>query len=210
MSQYFRIHGTHPPVRLLRQAAEILRADGVIAYPTDSAYALACRLRNKGGVERLRAIRRLGPRHNFTLVCRDLASIATYARVNNRNFRLLKAFTPGPYTFILPATREVPKVLMHLKRRTIGIRVPDHPVVNGLLEEMGEPIISTTLILADQQDPMNDPTAIEAVLGTRLELIVDSGFCGLELTTVVDLTGDAPRLVRRGKGAWEEMASAAV
>ncbi len=210
MSQYFRIHGTHPQVRLLRQAAEILRADGVIAYPTDSAYALACRLRNKGGVERLRTIRRLGPRHNFTLVCRDLASIAAYARVNNRNFRLLKAFTPGPYTFILPATREVPKVLMHLKRRTIGIRVPDHPVVNGLLEEMGEPIISTTLILADQQDPMNDPTAIEAVLGTRLELIVDSGFCGLELTTVVDLTGDAPRLLRRGKGAWEEMASAAV
>ena len=197
-------------MRLLRQAAEILRADGVIAYPTDSAYALASRLRNKRGVERLRAIRRLGPRHNFTLICRDLASIAAYARVNNRNFRLLKAFTPGPYTFILPATREVPKALMHPKRRTVGIRVPDHLVVNGLLEEMGEPILSTTLILPDQQDPMNDPGAVEAVLGTQIELIIDSGFCGLEPSTVVDLTGDTPHVVRAGKGEWEEAASEAV
>ena len=144
------------------------------------------------------------------LLAKDLASIAAYARVNNRNFRLVKAFTPGPYTFILPATREVPKALMHPKRRTVGVRVPDHPAVNGLLEEMGEPIISTTLILPDQQDPMNDPSAIEAVLGSQLELILDCGFCGLEPTTVLDLTGDAPQLIRGGKGEWAEAASEAV
>lgn len=210
MSQVFRIHGTHPQTRLLRQAAEILRADGVIAYPTDSAYALACRLGNRRGVDRLRAIRQLGPRHNFTIVCGDLGSIAVYAKVNNRNFRLIKAHTPGPYTFILPATREVPRMLMHPKRRTIGVRVPDHPVVNGLLEEMGEALISTTLILPNQQDPLNDPTAIEDVLGKQLDLIIDAGFCGLEPTTVVDLTGDAPVLQRRGKGEWADTLDAAV
>lgn len=210
MSQYFRIHGTHPQVRLLRQAAEILRAGGVIAYPTDSAYALACRLGNREGVERLRAIRQLAARHNFTLVCGDIASIATYARINNRNFRTIKAHTPGPYTFILPATREVPKMLMQAKRRTIGVRIPDHPVANGLLAQMGEPLISTTLILPDHQDPMNDPAAIEAVLGQRLELIVDAGFCGLEPTTVVDLTHAAPVVLRKGKGVWEDVVGAAV
>jgi tRNA threonylcarbamoyl adenosine modification protein (Sua5/YciO/YrdC/YwlC family) len=210
VSQYFRIHETHPQVRLLRQAADILRDDGVIAYPTDSAYALACRLRNKEGVERLRVIRRLSARHNFTLVCRELAGVAVYARVNNRNFRLIKTYIPGPYTFILPATRETPRGLLHPKRRTIGIRIPDHPVAIGLVEQMGEPIISTTLVLPDQQDPMNDPRAVEDVLGNQIELVIDSGFCGLEPTTVIDLTGDAPVLIRRGKGDWEEVTREAV
>jgi tRNA threonylcarbamoyl adenosine modification protein (Sua5/YciO/YrdC/YwlC family) len=210
VSQYFRIHETHPQVRLLRQAADILRDDGVIAYPTDSAYALACRLRNKEGVERLRVIRRLSARHNFTLVCRELAGVAVYARVNNRNFRLIKTYIPGPYTFILPATRETPRGLLHPKRRTIGIRIPDHPVAIGLVEQMGEPIISTTLVLPDQQDPMNDPRAVEDVLGNQIELVIDSGFCGLEPTTVIDLTGDAPVLIRRGKGEWEEVTREAV
>ncbi|MEJ2132685.1 MAG: Sua5/YciO/YrdC/YwlC family protein, partial [Gammaproteobacteria bacterium] len=141
---------------------------------------MACRLRNKEGVERLRVSRRLSARHNFTLVCRELAGVAVYARVNNRNFRLIKTYIPGPYTFILPATRETPRGLLHPKRRTIGIRIPDHPVAIGLVEQMGEPIISTTLVLPDQQDPMNDPRAVEDVLGNQIELVIDSGFCGLE------------------------------
>ncbi len=200
MSQYFRIHPDNPQGRLIRQAVEIIRQGGVIAYPTDSAYALGCHLGDKKALERIRRIRQVDERHNFTLVCRDLSEIATYAQVDNVAYRLINAHTPGPYTFILPASREVPRRLLHPKRRTIGIRVPDHRITQALLEELGEPLMSTTLILPGQDRPMTDAEEIRDTLEHELDLIIDGGPCGIEPTTVVDLTGERPVVVRVGKG----------
>ena len=200
MSQYFIVHPVNPQKRLIHQAAELLRAGAVIVYPTDSCYALGCRLGDKEAMERIRHIRQADKDHNFTLVCRDLSEIATYAKVDNPTFRLLKAHTPGPYTFILEATREVPRRLQHPKRKTIGIRVPDHPVPQAILAELGEPIMSSTLILPGDDAPLTDPEEMRARLERRVELVMDGGPCGVEATTVLDLTGETPRLVRAGRG----------
>lgn len=201
MAQFFSIHPDNPQPRLIRRAADIVRAGGVIVYPTDSCYALGCHLGDKAAMERMRAIRQVDARHHFALICRDLAEIATYARVDNRQFRLLKATTPGSYTFILRATREVPKRLQHPSRRTIGLRIPDHGVVRALLTELGEPLLSTTLLLPGDDVPLNDVEIIRARLEHRVDLILDGGSCGIEPTTVVDLTGDAPVVTRAGKGS---------
>lgn len=171
-----------------------------MAYPTDSCYALGCMIGNKAGMERIRAIRGVDDKHHFTLVCRDLSEIAHYARVDNRQYRLLKAATPGGYTFILEATREVPRRLLHPKRNTIGLRVPDHPVVSALLAELGEPILSMTLSLPDEDRPLNDPWEIRERLEKQVDVILDAGACSLEPTTVIDLTGETPELIRRGRG----------
>lgn len=203
MSQYFTLHPDTPQPRLIKQAAAILRDGGVIAFPTDSSYALGCHLGDKAAQDRIRAIREVDDKHHFTLMCRDLSEIAHYAQVDNRQFRLLKANTPGSYTFILEATREVPKRLQHPKRNTIGLRVPEHLVTLALLEELGEPIISMTLILPGDELPMHEAEEIRERLEKRLDLIVDAGACDVESTTVIDLTGDAPVLVRAGRGALQ-------
>jgi tRNA threonylcarbamoyl adenosine modification protein (Sua5/YciO/YrdC/YwlC family) len=200
MSQYFEIHPTHPQQRLIHQAVEIIDRGGVIAYPTDSSYALGCHIGDKKALERMRRIRKIDEKHNMTLVCSDLSEISTYARINNTDYRLLKSLTPGPYTFILNATHEVPRRLMHPKRRTIGIRVVDHPVVKALLEELGQPLMSCTLILPGKSMPMTEAEEIRDELEKQLDLVIDSGNCGIEPTTVIDLTGDVPRLVREGMG----------
>jgi tRNA threonylcarbamoyl adenosine modification protein (Sua5/YciO/YrdC/YwlC family) len=200
MSQFFQIHPHNPQPRLIRQAVAIIRAGGVIAYPTDSSYALGCQLGDRSTMERIQRIRRTDKYHNFTLVCRDLAEIAIYARVDNSQYRLLKAATPGPFTFILRATREVPRRLQNPKRKTIGIRVPDNPIVRALLEELGEPMMSSTLILPGEDRPLNDPEAIRERLEQQLDLIIDGGPCSHQPTTVLDLVDDTPRLVRQGKG----------
>jgi len=201
MAQYFSIHPDNPQVRLIRQAAGIIRAGGVVVYPTDSCYALGCQLGDKTAMERIRAIRQVDERHHFTLVCRDLAEISHYAKVDNRQYRLLKATTPGSYTFILEASREVPRRLQHPKRSTIGLRVPDHPVVQALLAELNEPLLSSTLMLPGDEAPLNDAAEIRNRLEHQVELVLDGGSCGLEMTTVIDLSGDAPQLVRAGKGS---------
>ena len=177
----------------------ILKRGGVIIYPTDSAYALGCHIQDKASLQRIIRIRQLSVKHNFTLVCRDLSELATYARVNNSDYRLLKTYTPGAYTFILQATSEVPRLMLHPKRKTIGIRVPDHPVVSALLKELDEPLLSTTLILPEATMPMSDIDEIRDVMGKQVDLIIDSGFCGLEATTVVSLVDGAPQLLRKGK-----------
>ncbi len=200
MSQFFQIHPDNPQPRLIRQAVAILEKGGVIAYPTDSAYALGCRIGDKKAVERMRRIRRLDESHNLTLVCRDLSELAIYAKVDNTSYRLLKVATPGSYTFILPATSLVPRLLMHPKRRTIGIRVPEHPIVSALLAELGEPLLSTTLQLPGDEFPMIDPYDIREALESSVDLIIDGGFCGLEPTTVVSLMDDVPEVLREGKG----------
>ncbi|TXF11093.1 L-threonylcarbamoyladenylate synthase [Pelomicrobium methylotrophicum] len=200
MAQYFEMHLQNPQARLIRQAAEIVRGGGVIVYPTDSCYALGCRLGDRQAASRIRRIRGIDDDHLLTLVCRDLAELARYARVNNQQFRLLKAATPGSYTFILEATREVPRRLHHPKRNTIGLRVPDHPVVKALLAELGEPLLSSTLLLPGDDLPMNDPGQIRARLERQVDLVIDGGPCGVEMTTVLDLTDEAPRVVREGKG----------
>jgi tRNA threonylcarbamoyl adenosine modification protein (Sua5/YciO/YrdC/YwlC family) len=200
MSQYFIVHPVNPQKRLIHQAAELLKAGAVIIYPTDSCYALGCHLGDKDAMERIRAIRHADKDHNFTLVCRDLSEIATYAKVDNPTFRLLKAYTPGPYTFILEASREVPRRLQHPKRKTIGIRVPDHPVPLAMLAELGEPIISSTLMLPGDDAPLTEPEEMRARLEHQVDLVMDGGPCGVEATTVVDLTGEAPRLLRAGRG----------
>ena len=199
MGQVLSIHPKNPEGRHIKTAVRILREGGVIIYPTDSAYALGCQIGNKAALQRIRRIRQLDNKHNFTLVCRDLSELATYARVDNSAYRLLKAFTPGAYTFILKATSEVPRLLMHPKRKTIGIRVPDHPVVTALLEELDEPILSSSLILAGEEEPPGDIEAIRDDLGHAVDLVIDSGFCGLEPTTVVDLEEGVPRVMRKGK-----------
>ena len=201
MSQFFVIHPDNPQPRLIKQAAAMVREGAVIAYPTDSCYALGCHLDDKDAVQRIRQIRGIDDSHHLTLLCRDLSEIAHYARVGNVQFRLMKNNTPGPYTFILEATKEVPRRLQHPKRNTIGVRIPDHPVALALLEELGEPLLSTTLLLPGDEQPLTDPEQIRDLLERRVELVIDGGAVGLEPTTVIDLTGEAPTLVRRGKGA---------
>ena len=201
MAQLFTVHPANPQPRLIRQSAEIVRGGGVIVYPTDSCCALGCRIGDKDAMERIRRIRRVDERHHLTLVCRDLAEIGQYAKVDNSQFRLLKANTPGSYTFILHATREVPKRLLHPSRRTIGLRIPDHAVALALLEELGEPLLSSTLILPEDELPLNDPEEIRERLEHDVDLVIDGGPCGIVPTTVVDLTGDAPVIARVGKGS---------
>ena len=207
MSQFFRIHPDNPQARLINQAADILRDGGVIVYPTDSAYALGCHLGDKHALIRIRRIRRLEDDHNFSLVCRDLSDLGTYAKVSNAAYRLLKAATPGPYTFILQATREVPRRLVHPKRKTIGVRVPDNNICRALLDDLGEPIMSSTLILPGDEYPMSDPLDIRDVLEHQVDLVIDGGFCGIEPTTVVDLEDDVPVIVREGLGDLELFAA---
>ncbi len=200
MSQYFEVHPTHPQQRLLSRAADILRGGGVIAYPTDTAYALGWHLEDKAALETVQRLRRLEKNHLMTLVCKDLGEISTYARVDNSQYRTLKTYTPGPFTFVLKATRDVPRRVMHAKRRTIGIRVPDHAVVQGLLESLGEPMMSTTLTLPGDSLPMSDPFEIRERLEQKIDLVIDGGPCGVEETTVVDLTTDVPEVLRQGLG----------
>ncbi|MBG6288781.1 MULTISPECIES: L-threonylcarbamoyladenylate synthase [Pseudomonas] len=200
MSQFFQIHPENPQARLIKQAVEIVRQGGVIAYPTDSSYALGCRIGEKAAVERIRHIRRLDDKHNFTLVCRDLSELGLYAKVDTRLFRLLKAHTPGPYTFILNATREVPRMLLHPKRRTIGLRVPACPIALALLEELGEPLMSVSLILPGETEPLNDPYEMRDQLEHLVDLIIDGGFGGGEASTVIALTDEDPVVVRVGCG----------
>jgi tRNA threonylcarbamoyl adenosine modification protein (Sua5/YciO/YrdC/YwlC family) len=200
MSQLFELHPRNPQQRLIRRAVEILREGGLIVYPTDSCYALGCHIGDKAAMERIQRIRRTDNHHHFTLVCRDLSEIARYARVENWQYRLLKAHTPGPYTFILEATREVPRRLMNPKRRTIGLRVPDHPVVQLLLSELGEPIMSSTLLLPGDDLPLTDAGEIRARLQHDIEAVLDAGSCGIEPTTVVDMAGDGVAVTRVGRG----------
>ncbi len=203
MSQYFAIHPENPQPRLLARAVEIIAGGGVVVYPTDTTYALGCQIGEKSALDRIRQIRRLDKGHHFTLTCRDLSEIATYARVDDVNFRLLKRFTPGPFTFLLPATREVPRRLVHDKKKTIGIRIPDHPVALGLLELLAVPMMTTTMLLPGDDVPMTDPEDMRERLEHAVDLVIDSGNGGLEPTTVVDLTGAAPEVVREGAGRFE-------
>ena len=203
MAQYFAIHATHPQARLVRKAAEIVRGGGLIAYPTDSCYALGCRLGDAKALERLRRVRGMDEKHHLTLMCRDLSEIAAYAIVDNVRYRLLKAATPGSYTFILRATREVPRRLMHPKRKTIGVRVPAHAVAHALLAELNEPMLSATLSLPGEATPPSDVGEIRERLERVLDLVIDSGPCGVEPTTVIDLTADEPVVVRKGRGSLE-------
>lgn len=206
MAQLFLItHPQNPPTRLMRQAAAIVRDGGLIAYPTDSCYALGCQLGNAEAATRIRRLRGLDERHHFTLVCRDLAELGRYARVDNRQFRLLRAATPGSYTFILQATREVPRRMMHPRRSTIGLRVPGHPVVDALLRELGEPLLSSTLLLPGDEWPENDGERIRERLEHQVDLVIDAGPCGIEPTTVVDLTEDPPQVLRVGRGPVEPL-----
>lgn len=200
MAQFFSIHPTHPQQSLVRQAAQIVRQGGLIAYPTDSCYALGCHLGDTKALERLRRVRQIDEKHHLTLMCRDLSEIAAYAIVDNAQFRTLKSATPGSYTFILRATREVPRRLMHPKRKTIGVRIPAHPVAQMLLEELGEPMLSATLLLPGDSESLSDASEIRARLEHQLDLVIDSGPCGVVPTTVLDLTEDIPKLVRQGKG----------
>ncbi len=204
--QRFRLHPQTPQLRLIRQAADLVRGGGVIAYPTDSCYALGCHIGDKDALERIRRIREADRHHHFTLVCRDLTEIARYAKVDTWQFRLLKACTPGPYTFLLEATRETPRRLQHEKRRTIGIRVPDHQVAQLLLGELGEPLMSSTLLMPGDGLPLNDGDEIEARLGRDLDGLLDGGSCGIEPTTVVDLAARPPAVIRRGRGSLEPFA----
>jgi len=200
MALLLQIHPDNPQERLIKQAVEIIKRGGLVVYPTDSAYALGCHIGDKLALDRIRAIRQLDKHHNFTLVCKDLSELATYARVNNAAYRLLKTHTPGPYTFILDATGEVPRRLMHPKRKTIGLRVPSHPITQALLAELGEPIMTSSLIMPGEELPLTDPYDIRELLDHHVELVIDGGFCGLDPTTVVDLTEGDPVLVRQGRG----------
>ncbi|GAA5161676.1 L-threonylcarbamoyladenylate synthase [Viridibacterium curvum] len=200
MSQFFEIHPEHPQLRLVRQAASILRDGGLIAMPTDAAYSLVGHIGDAAVLDRIRRIRGVDERHHFTLMCRDLSEIATYARVDNAQFRLLKATTPGAYTFILEGTKEVPRRLLHPKRKTIGLRIPDHAIVLALLEDLGEPVISSTLLLPDEDVPLNDAEDIRDRLERQLDLVIDGGACGMAPTTVVDLSSGGPELIREGCG----------
>jgi tRNA threonylcarbamoyl adenosine modification protein (Sua5/YciO/YrdC/YwlC family) len=200
MSQYFEIHPENPQPRLVKQAAAIIRDGGIVAAPTDSAYALICRLDDKAAVERLRRIRGIDDKHHLTLLCRDLSEIAQYARVDNQQYRLLKSTTPGPYTVVLEATKEVPRRLSHPSRKTIGLRVPENAIMLALLDELGEPVIGTTLQLPGDEHMLSDPEEVLERLGKQVDLVIDGGAGTLEPTTVVDLTGPEPVLVRQGRG----------
>jgi tRNA threonylcarbamoyl adenosine modification protein (Sua5/YciO/YrdC/YwlC family) len=200
MSQFFKIYPDNINSRLIKQATEMMRDGGIVVYPTDSGYALGCHLDDKNAVSRIRKIRQLDEQHYLTLMCRDLSEISRFAKVNNAQFRLLKSNTPGSYTFILEATKEVPKRLQHAKRSTIGIRIPDHPVALALLETLGEPMLSSTLILPDVEWPLNDAELIRELLEKQVELVIDGGAVSVDFTTVIDLSADAPVLLRQGKG----------
>ena len=201
MTHILFVHLENPEVRYLDQAAQILRDGGVIAFPTDSCYALGCHLGDKEALDRLRALREMDERHHLTLMCRDLSEIAKYARIDNQQYRLLKATTPGSYVFILEGTKELPRRVMHPKRKTIGLRVPDHPVSLALLATLGEPLLTTTLLLPGDEHPLQEAWEIADALEGRVDLVLDSGYCGIEPTTVVDLVGKTPELVRQGRGS---------
>jgi len=200
MSQLFQIHPENPQQRLIKQAVDIIRQGGLVVYPTDCAYAIGCHLGDKSAVDRIKRIRKLDDKHNFTLVCRDLSEIGTYAKVNNTQYRVLKNYTPGAYTFILKATSEVPKRLLHAKRKTIGIRVPDCAITLELMRELGEPIMSTSLILPDEEFPLTDPYEIRDVLQHQVDLVIDGGYCGMEASSVINLLEDVPEIIREGAG----------
>ncbi len=200
MSQFFQIHPDNPQARLIRESVDIIRAGGVVVYPTDSAYALGCHIGDKNALDKIRRIRKLDVRHNFTLVCRDLSEISTYAKVDNTAYRLLKHSTPGPYTFILKASSEVPKRLMHPKRKTVGLRVPDNNIAMALLADLDEPLMSVTLIMPGEEYPLIDPYDIRQVLEHDVDLVIDGGYCGMEATTVIDMADDLPVVLRAGKG----------
>ena len=200
MGQYLEIHKDNPQARLISQSATILRRGGVVVYPTDSCYALGCHIGDKTAMDRIIRLRQLGERHNMTLICRDLSEISSFAKVGNSDFRLIKSLTPGPYTFLLKATRDVPKRLQHPKRKTIGMRIPDNKIALALLDSLGEPLISTSLILPGDEFPMNEPDEIEQRLINEVDLIIDGGHGGISQTTVLDLTMDEPHIVREGLG----------
>jgi tRNA threonylcarbamoyl adenosine modification protein (Sua5/YciO/YrdC/YwlC family) len=206
VSQFFAIHTQNPQARLIRNAMQILTEGGLIVYPTDSCYALGCLIGNKGAMEHIRRIRKVDAKHHFTLVCRDLSEISTYAKVDNVAYRLLKARTPGPYTFLLKATHEVPRRLQTPKRNTIGLRVPDHAVTQALLAQLAQPLMSSTLLLPGSDLPMTDPLEMREKLEHEVDLIIDGGFCGIEPTTVIDLIDGAPKVLRRGKGEVDWLA----
>ena len=200
MSQYFVVHASHPQQRLLRRAAGILEAGGLVVYPTDTTYALGCHIGDKAALERIRQVRRLDRQHHFTLACRDLSQVSVYARVDNANYRVLRRLTPGPFTFLLQASREVPRRLMHPRRRTIGLRIPGNVISRNLLENLGQPMMTTTMRLPGQDTALTDAGEIRDVLEKTVDLIVDGGSCGVVPTTVVDLTGEAPQVTRQGLG----------
>ncbi|MEE4245131.1 MAG: L-threonylcarbamoyladenylate synthase [Kangiellaceae bacterium] len=200
MAKYLEIHPENPQPRLIKEVVETIHSGGLMVYPTDSGYALGCHIGDKAALDRVRRLRQLDKHHNFTLVCRDLSELATYARVDNAMFRLLKSYTPGPYTFLLKATGEVPKRLMHPKRKTIGIRVPDNAIAQAILEQLGEPIMSSSMIFPDMEEQPYDPYYINELFGSRLDLVVNGGYCGDLPTTVVDLTDGSPAVIRAGAG----------
>ena len=200
VSQFFQIHPESPQARLIKQAVEIIRKGGLVVFPTDSSYALACQIGDKGAVERVRRLRQLDDKHNFTLICADLSQLGLFAKVDTGAFRILKAHTPGPYTFILNATREVPRLLMHAKRRTIGVRVPAHPIALALTKELGEPLMSVSLIMPGETEPLNDPYEMRDRLEKHVELIIDGGYGGVSASTVINMSGDEPEVVRVGCG----------
>tara|TARA_A100001037_G_scaffold304408_1_gene341095 strand:+ start:10514 stop:11125 length:612 start_codon:yes stop_codon:yes gene_type:complete len=202
MAQFFSVHPSHPQQRLIHQAAEIVRGGGIAVYPTDTAYAVGCHIGDKQALERIRALRRLDKNHHFTLTCRDLSEISLYARVDNANYRILKQFTPGPFTFILPATREVPRRLVHPRRKTIGLRIPANAVALALLEQLGEPMMTTTMRLPGADYPFADPEEIRSALEHLVDLIIEAGMGGVEPTTVVDLTQAGPEIRRQGMGEF--------
>ena len=200
MSQFFQIHPDNPQKRLINQAVDIINKGGVVVYPTDCAYALGCHLGDKSALEKIKRIRQLDDKHNFTLVCRDLSEISTYAKVDNSAYRLLKAHTPGAYTFILKATSEVPRRLLHPKRRTIGIRIPENEIALALTESLGETIMSTSLIMPGDEMPLMDPYDIREVLQHHVDLVIDGGYCGMEATSVINLVDEVPEVIRQGAG----------
>jgi tRNA threonylcarbamoyl adenosine modification protein (Sua5/YciO/YrdC/YwlC family) len=206
VSQFFSIHPDNPQPRLIRNTVEILNTGGLIVYPTDSCYALGCLIGNKEAMERIRRLRKIDAKHHFTLVCRDLSEISTYAKVDNVAYRLLKARTPGPYTFLLKATHEVPRRLQTPKRNTIGLRVPDHTVTQALLAQLGQPLMSSTLLLPDSELPMTEPAEIRERLEHDVDLVIDGGFCGIQPTTVIDLINGTPQVLRQGKGQVDGLA----
>ena len=205
MSQFFQIHPKDPQPRLIKRCVEILLQGGVIVYPTDSSYALGCRMDNREGLERIRRIRRLEEDHNFTLVCIDISQISTFAKMNNEGFRLIKSLTPGPYTFILEATKETPRRLMHAKRKTIGVRLPDDPITEAIVTDLGEPLFSSTLIMPGEDEAMADPEDIRDRLEKEVDLIIDAGILTYEPTTIIGFTGDSPEIIRQGKGLAENL-----
>jgi tRNA threonylcarbamoyl adenosine modification protein (Sua5/YciO/YrdC/YwlC family) len=200
MARYFDVHPQNPQRRTIGQVVDMVREDGLIAYPTDSCFALGCQLGNHDGLDRIKSIRHLDDRHHFTLVCRDFAQLGQLVHINNAVFRAIKSSTPGGYTFILPGTKEVPRRLMHPKKKTVGVRIPDHPVTRALLEELGEPLLSSTLLLPDEQEPMTVGWEIKEALDNQVDAVIDSGECGTEPTTVIDFSTDEPEIIRRGSG----------